>query len=88
MTNILDELYYGNIQQVFKKASNEYKEAHKKEMKLLAEFEKQLPKELEDLFEKYVTSCDDKNDIEVKDAYIQGLKTGLLIGIEASKIEL
>ena len=45
--------------------------------------EKERPK-----FERLMIMIDDNYAYELKDKYIQGVKTGILIGVESSQIEL
>lgn len=59
-----------------------------KELLTYEELKEKLPEQLSELFEKFVDLISDRYGKEMEDKYIQGFKTGLLIGIESNKIDL
>lgn len=88
MIDIIEEIYYGNVQEVFRKTSEAYKKASKIESAKYDKLAKTLNEEQLKLLNEYIEAIQDSNEIEVKDRYKQGFKTGLLIGIESRNIEL
>ena len=86
--NILQELYYGNIGEVNRKRNPKFTPNINKELALYNDICKLLNKEQRELFEKFLDLCGKNHGNELEDTYIQGFKTGLLLAIESSKIEL
>lgn len=86
--NILQELYYGNIGEVNRKRNPKFIANINKELALYNDICKLLNKEQKELFEKFLDLCGENHANELEDTYIQGFKTGLLIAIESTKIEL
>ena len=64
------------------------KNKRKKEVELIDEIMALLPEKERPKFEKLMIMIDDNYAYELKDKYIQGVKTGILIGVESSQIEL
>jgi len=88
MIDILEELFNGNIQEVFRTMSKEYKTMKKKESVAYDNLAKVLNDEQLKLLDNYIEASQDSNEIEVKERYKQGFKTGVLIGIECKNIKL
>ena len=86
--NILQELYYGNIGEVNRKRNPKFTPNINKELALYNDICKLLNKEQREIFEKFLDLCGENHGNELEDTYIQGFKTGLLLAIESSKIEL
>ena len=82
---ILKELYYGNISEFSRRKS---REIDKKEIALLDTiqecFSEEQRKIVDELIETIILGFDD----DLADKYVQGLKTGVLIGLELNSIEL
>ena len=82
---ILKELYYGNISEFSRRKS---REIDKKEIALLDTiqecFSEEQRKIVDELIETIILGFDD----DLADKYVQGLKTGVLIGLEFNSIEL
>jgi len=85
---ILEELFYGNIDETARNMSENFKKNNKKEVELINEIMELLPEKEKPKFEKLLVMIDDNYAYELKDKYIQGVKTGILIGVESSQIEL
>ena len=85
---ILEELFYGNLDESTRKMGAYLKNKRKKEVELIDEIMNLLPEKERPKFEKLMIIIDDNYAYELKDKYIQGLKTGILIGVESSQIEL
>lgn len=88
MINIFDELYYGNINEfsrskISKSDYNKYEQedAYNKLKENLTDEQMLL---LDDYLKKQALEDSDM----IKNSYTQGFKTGILIGIEISNIEL
>lgn len=88
MIDILEELYNGNIQEVFRRPSEEYQSYCIKENDAYNKLSKELNQEQLKLLDKYIELSQNSNEIEVKERYKQGFKTGILIGIECKNIKL
>lgn len=86
--NILEEIFLGNISGTQRKMPPEYKIACEVELKLYNQLKQELPEDKIELFEKYVKATETTLEITEKDFYINGLKTGILIGVESSKKDL
>ena len=85
---ILEELFYGNVDESTRKIGAYLKNKRKKEFELSNEIMELLPEKERPKFEKLLVMIDDNYAYELKDKYIQGVKTGILIGVESSQIEL
>ena len=85
---ILEELFYGNVDETARNMSEYFKKNSKKEIELINEIMELLPEKERPKFEKLLVIIDDNYSYELKDKYIQGVKTGILIGVESSQIEL
>ena len=83
--NILKQLYYGNIAEIHRKLPNKNKDL---ELKLYEELKDKLKEEQLKLFIKYIDIYGKRMDKALEDKYIQGFKTGLLIGMETKKLNL
>ena len=88
VVKILEELFYGNIDETTRKIDSTLKAKRKKEVELIDEIMNLLPEKERPKFEKLMIMIDDNYAYELKDKYIQGVKTGILIGVESSQIEL
>ena len=86
--NILEEIFLGNISGAQRKMPQEYKQSCDEEYKLYTQLKNELPKDKLELFEKYIEASEKTLEITEKDFYINGLKTGVLIGIECSKLDI
>ena len=85
---ILEELFYGNVDETSRKIDATLKAKRRKEVELSNELMNLLPEKERPKFERLLVMIDDNYAYELKDKYIQGLKTGILIGVESSQIEL
>jgi len=85
---ILEELFYGNLDESTRKMGEYLKNKREKEVELIDEIMALLPEKERPKFEKLMIMIDDNYAYELKDKYIQGVKTGILIGVESSQIEL
>ena len=85
---ILEELFYGNLDESTRKIGAYLKNKRKKAFELSNEIMDLLPEKERPKFEKLLVMIDDNYAQELKDKYIQGVKTGILIGVESSQIEL
>jgi len=85
---ILEELFYGNVDETSRKIDTTLKVKRKKEVELINELMALLPEKERPKFERLMIMIDDNYAYELKDKYIQGVKTGILIGVESSQIEL
>ena len=85
---ILEELFYGNLDESTRKMGEYLKNKRQKEVELIDEIMSLLPEKERPKFEKLMIMIDDNYFDELKDKYIQGVKTGILIGVESSQIEL
>ena len=85
---ILEELFYGNVDDSTRKIDATLKAKRKKELELSNELMNLLPEKERPKFERLMIMIDDNYAYELKDKYIQGVKTGILIGVESSQIEL
>ena len=85
---ILEELFYGNLDESTRKMGSYLKNKRQKEVELIDEIMNLLPEKERPKFEKLMIMIDDNYFDELKDKYIQGVKTGILIGVESSQIEL
>ncbi len=86
--NILKELYYGNVSESSRVRKAELKPIVDKELALYQKLREQLNEEQKQQFEDFIELMSNRHGNELEDTYIQGFKTGLLIAIECSKIEL
>ncbi len=82
---ILEELYNGNIAEIQRKLPQEKKDL---ELDLYEQLKEKLDKDNLSLFFKYCEVVGERNSMALQDTYIQGLKTGILIGIECKDIDL
>lgn len=83
--SILRELYYGNIAEISRKTRFDIKK-YKKAEKLYDQLKNNLSPENFKLLTEYLELYDERLDKFAEDKYINGFKTGLLIGVECSKI--
>ena len=86
--NILKELYYGNVNECSSPRKPKTNPKIDKEFIIYEKLLEQLTEEQKQLFEEFIALCDDRQCKDLEDKYIQGFKTGLLIAIESSKLEL
>lgn len=84
---ILKELYYGNISEISRKTKTRDIEKEKREDFLYDTLKKTLdiPQNIK-LLEEFINLYGDRLEERNIEAYINGFKTGLLIGIECSDI--
>ena len=85
---ILEELYYGNIADGVFKDSEKVKKLVKKEMALYEIVKDKLADEDKHLIDDYDEASVACESQRLAETYINGFKTGLLIGIEASDFDL
>lgn len=83
--DIIEEIFYGNIDGVSAKSSQEYKKACEKELKLYDELKAKLPTDTQELFESFIKATQDSSTILEKERYVLGFKTGVLLGVESNK---
>jgi len=86
--NILRELYNGNIEEISRRIHPKNDTRTDKELLTYNELKSKLTPELDELFERLMDLIVDRYGLALEDKYIQGFKTGVLIGIECSKLEL
>lgn len=84
--NILKELYYGNIAEISRAVKFNTKKLNKEE-KLYNKLKENLSPEDLKLLKEYLDLYDERLDKFAEEKYINGFKTGLLIGVECSKIK-
>ena len=82
---ILEELYYGNIAEISRKLKKWDRE---KEGKLYDEIKELLPEEKKEVIDEFIDELLNFYDEQLIDKYIQGFKTGTLIGLEIANIDL
>lgn len=87
MKSILEEMYYG------KKFDSEHipfsaveQENLKKKLECDKIFAEGLPQEERERFRRYVNDIGDLYAVDIMRAYVEGVKIGILIGIEAAGI--
>lgn len=86
--NILKELYNGNIDEISRRIHPKNDPATDKELQTYKELKEKLTPENQELFEKFIDLITERYGVALENKYIQGFKTGILIGVECSKIEL
>lgn len=88
MINIFDELYNGNINEFSRSkiSKNEYDKY--KQDEAFEKLKETLSKEQMILLDDYLKKQALEDSDMIKNSYIQGIKTGMLMGIEISNIEL
>lgn len=84
--NILKELYYGNIAEISRTVKFNTKKLNKEE-KLYNKLKENLSPEDLKLFKEYLELYDERLDKFAEEKYINGFKTGLLIGVECGKLK-
>lgn len=84
--NILKELYYGNIAEISRTVKFNTKKLNKEE-KLYNKLKENLSPEDLKLFKEYLELYDESLDKFAEEKYINGFKTGLLIGVECGKLK-
>ena len=82
--NRLKELYYGNIAEISRTVKFNTKKLNKEE-KLYNKLKENLSPEGLKLFKEYLVLYDERLDKFAEEKYINGFKTGLLIGVECGK---
>ena len=86
--NILKELYYGNVCEASRRINIKDSKLRKEEYDLYEKIKNMLPEDKRDLMDRFMDIIGINCGEELEDRYIQGVKTGVLIGVEASNIEL
>ena len=86
--NIIDEIFYGNVSGIGNKTSPAYRKACQQEFKQYEKVKSALKEKDMKLVDELLKLSMESVSISEKDFYIQGFKTGLLIGIESTKIDL
>lgn len=86
--NILKELYGGKISEINRISIATLKKLKEKELNAYDTLKARLSKENFKIFEDFLELYGERKDFELEEKYIQGLKTGILIGIECSKLKL
>lgn len=81
--NIFEELYYGNISEVDRRKTII---KNKKEELLYDKLKEKLGNE-DNMLDEFIEILFDNESLKLKDSYIQGVKTGILLGISAGDIE-
>lgn len=84
--NILKEFYYGNIAEISRTVKFNTKKLNKEE-KLYNKLKENLSPEDLKLFKEYLVLYDERLDKFAEEKYINGFKTGLLIGVECGKLK-
>ena len=80
MKSIIEELYYGNV---YAKDIVLPEKKRKKELALYDKLKATLPKESDDLFEKFIELIDDHHDDLMLMIYKRGVSTGIMLAAEA-----
>lgn len=86
--NILKELYGGKISEINRISIATPKKLKEKELNAYDTLKACLSKEDFKIFEDFLELYGERKDFELEEKYIQGFKTGILIGIECSKLKL
>lgn len=86
--DILKELYYGKVSEVERGRKNINVKAEKKEEELYDKIKSKLPEEDKNLMDEFLEVQSENYCEEIIERFIQGVKTGIIIGIETSDIEL
>ena len=86
--NILKELYGDKISEINRISITVPKKLKEKELNAYDTLKARLSKEDFKVFEDFLELYGERKDFELEEKYIQGFKTGILIGIECSKIKL
>ena len=84
---ILKELFFGNIAEVSRR-DIKLNFLREKELELYEVVKEKLPEGNKELLDEFLDKFNKTYDEELTDKYIQGFKTGVLIGIEVNNIEL
>ena len=87
MKSILEQLYLGNINEVSRKKFTKNDINKYGENDAFEKLKQTLSKEQYDLLDEYLDKLGMANSDIMINNYIQGFKTGLLIGIESSDIK-
>jgi len=86
--NIIDEIFYGNISGADCKVTNEYRKICEKETKLYDKVKQKLNAEDMQLVDELLKLYGESTSISEKNFYTYGFKTGLLLGIECTKLDI
>lgn len=84
--SILHRLYMGEVNEL--ERMGEKAPADDRETQLYEELKKGMSGELFEKFNEFINLYGSRYDGLLEEKYIQGFKTGILMGIEASKLEL
>lgn len=85
--DIIKELYYGKINQINTKKKPVTSQSQEKEEKLYDLIKNILSDNEKHYLDDFVDTLYENINNEILENYIQGFKTGLLLGIEASKVD-
>lgn len=85
--NIIKELYYGNIAES-QRPNKVPRKLLDKELKAYDNLKSNLTYEQSKLLDNFIEIMSDNHSIEKTETYISGFKTGLLLGVESSKIDV
>ena len=84
--NIIEELYYGNINVAEIRKNKEHKKACEKELEVYHKLKNTLKKEQVKLLEEFLEANSNSTEIYDKEIFAYGFKVGLQIGIESNKL--
>jgi len=85
---IFKELYYGNVSEITRRRKKINKELSKKETLLYDTLCEKLSEDDKKLLDEFIDVCFEGLCDDLADKYEQGVKTGILMGVEDTKIEL
>ena len=86
--NIFEELYMGKIEECARNVGVKNIKNYEKEYKMYEEIKSKLNEEDKVLMDDFLDVWQLNFDNELMDKYIQGLKTGILLGVGACDIDL
>lgn len=85
---ILKELFFGNISEVNRVRKSTNQNMREKEGVLYDTIKNKLPKGDDKLLDDFLDILWARIEEDLIDKYIQGIKTGILIGLEVNNIDL
>jgi len=85
--NILQELYYGNINESERITKPNIEPSKNKELIAYDTLKSKLNEEQDKLFENFLELTLETQSEDLEDKYIQGFKTGLRVAIEAFNLK-
>lgn len=85
---IFEELFFGNISECSRKRNYREILKHNEEYEIFNKIIDKLPEEDKHLMEDFIEKWESNFDDDLMQTYIQGVKTGLLLGVEAGNIDI